>query len=214
MAPSALSGDPPGRQEERRPASAPHPPGTAPIPRGASGSGERLARLRQVAARLPRYTKLARLILALGPQAGVPGSGRARRFVLAGVAYLFAPLDPLPGFIPVLGQLDDLLVVLFALRQALRSLPAPVRKRVLDQAGLDPPTVEHDWYLVRDVTRDLVRATGRGAWRLGRMGARALGRLGLRAGSLAGRGLGRLVRRSGAGWIGPAAGRRPGSRSN
>lgn len=141
-----------------------------------------------MAARLPRYARLARLILALGPQEGVRGGGRARRLVLAGLAYLLVPLDPLPGFIPVLGQLDDALVALFTLRMALRFLPAPVRATVLRQAGLDGPTVEHDWRLVRDTARDVLVVTGRGAWHLGRTGTRAVARLGLRLGArLAGR---------------------------
>ncbi|EKP95137.1 YkvA family protein [Thermaerobacter subterraneus] len=159
--------------------------------------GQRWFRLRQLAARLPQYAQLARLILALNRRNGVPGGGRARRLVLAGLAYLLVPLDPLPGFVPVLGQLDDLLVALFTLRLALRSLPEPVRSSLLRQAGLDSATVEHDWRLVWGLSRDLVAATGRGAWRLGRGGARVVARLGLHAGArLARRLRARLSRRS------------------
>lgn len=207
MAASMFAKDPAARRAGGSPAAAGGRRQTGSTGRGMSA--EQLARLGEVASRLPRYVKLARLILGLGPQAQVPGSGRARRFVLAGLAYLFAPLDPLPGFIPVLGQLDDLLVALFALRQALRSLPAPVQARVLRQAGLDGVTVEHDWRLVRDGTRDVLAATGRGAWHLGRRGTGALVRLGLRLGSLAGRGLGGLLRRAGTRL---PAGQRPGRR--
>lgn len=144
------------------------PPGTA-----------RLNRWRGVVGRLPRYASLARRILALGPRAG----GRARRLVLAGLAYWLVPLDPLPGFIPVLGQLDDLLVALFALRLALRSLPRPLRTRLLREAGLDAGTVESDWRLVRETARDLVVASGRVAWRLGWAAARGTARLGTRTGA-------------------------------
>ena len=64
--------------------------------------------------RMPRYGKLA---IALGRD---PAVSRARRaVVLAGAAYLISPVDLVPGLIPVLGQLDDLLVVLLAMRVAL-----------------------------------------------------------------------------------------------
>jgi uncharacterized membrane protein YkvA (DUF1232 family) len=37
------------------------------------------------------------------------------------IAYLSVPIDLVPGFIPVAGQLDDVLVVALALGYALRS---------------------------------------------------------------------------------------------
>ncbi len=47
---------------------------------------------------------------------------RGRKFVLIGVvAYLAMPLDLVPDVIPVVGQLDDAIVVVIALRWILRS---------------------------------------------------------------------------------------------
>jgi uncharacterized membrane protein YkvA (DUF1232 family) len=47
---------------------------------------------------------------------------RKRRFVLiALVCYLLLPLDLVPDFIPVAGQLDDVIIAALALRYALRS---------------------------------------------------------------------------------------------
>jgi len=47
---------------------------------------------------------------------------RRRKLVLLGlVAYLSVPIDLVPDFIPVVGQLDDVLVAALALRYALRS---------------------------------------------------------------------------------------------
>ena len=47
---------------------------------------------------------------------------RRRKLLLAGlVAYLALPFDLVPDFIPVAGQLDDVLIVAFALRRFLRS---------------------------------------------------------------------------------------------
>jgi uncharacterized membrane protein YkvA (DUF1232 family) len=49
---------------------------------------------------------------------------RARALVLAGlVAYLASPIDLVPDFIPGLGLLDDALLVVLALRWALRACP-------------------------------------------------------------------------------------------
>ena len=53
-----------------------------------------------------------------------PRIPRRRKAVLAPlVAYLAMPLDLVPDFIPVLGQLDDALVVALALRFMLRGAP-------------------------------------------------------------------------------------------
>jgi uncharacterized membrane protein YkvA (DUF1232 family) len=47
---------------------------------------------------------------------------RRRKLLLAGlVGYLALPFDLVPDFIPVAGQLDDVLVVAFVLRRFLRS---------------------------------------------------------------------------------------------
>ena len=47
---------------------------------------------------------------------------RRRKLLLAGLAgYLALPFDLVPDFIPVAGQLDDVLVVAFVLRRFLRS---------------------------------------------------------------------------------------------
>ena len=51
----------------------------------------------------------------------------AARLVAAGVvAYAFSPIDLIPDFIPVLGYLDDLILVPLGILLALRLIPAPV----------------------------------------------------------------------------------------
>jgi uncharacterized membrane protein YkvA (DUF1232 family) len=110
--------------------------------------------------RTPAYGRLA---WRLGRD---PLLSRARRAAVVGAAaYLVSPVDAVPGFIPVLGQLDDILVVLAALRLALDGLDPERRRAHLAAVGL----------IETDIATD-VRALGiTGAW-VGRSSVRAGGR--------------------------------------
>ena len=50
----------------------------------------------------------------------------ARLWAACVVAYAFSPIDLIPDFIPVLGYLDDLLIVPLGIALALRMIPAEV----------------------------------------------------------------------------------------
>jgi uncharacterized membrane protein YkvA (DUF1232 family) len=50
----------------------------------------------------------------------------ARLFAACVVAYAFSPIDLIPDFIPVLGYLDDLILVPLGVLLALKMIPAPV----------------------------------------------------------------------------------------
>jgi len=52
------------------------------------------------------------------------------------VAYALSPIDLVPDFIPVLGYLDDVLLLPGLIWLVVRLLPAPVRKDCRDQADL------------------------------------------------------------------------------
>jgi uncharacterized membrane protein YkvA (DUF1232 family) len=89
--------------------------------------------------RLPRYGRLA---LAL---AGDSRLSRVRRAaVLAAAGYVISPIDVIPGIIPVLGQLDDLLIALAAIRLALDGLKPEWRAEKLAAAGLTQLDLEAD----------------------------------------------------------------------
>jgi len=49
-------------------------------------------------------------------------------------AYAFSPIDLIPDFIPILGLLDDLLIVPAGLWLALSLVPKPVRERLRSEA--------------------------------------------------------------------------------
>ncbi len=81
--------------------------------------------------RLPLRAKLAfgRALLADG---GTPRGARLLLLVLVG--YLLMPFDLVPDFIPVLGQLDDLLIAGAAVACLLVMIPGPVLDAALARA--------------------------------------------------------------------------------
>ncbi|HET6351576.1 MAG TPA: YkvA family protein [Coriobacteriia bacterium] len=64
----------------------------------------------------------------------------------AAVAYALSPIDLIPDFIPVLGYLDDVLIVPLGLWLALRMIPAEVLQDARDQAraAATPAGDEHE----------------------------------------------------------------------
>jgi uncharacterized membrane protein YkvA (DUF1232 family) len=151
-----------------------------------AGSGDDrhpVARLGGTLARMPRYVRLARALLR------DPNLSRARKAAIAaGVAYLLSPVDLIPGFIPVAGQLDDLAVALYGLRTGLRGLPPGAAARHLAAVGLSPTALDGDLENVRIGT----------GWTVGVVAGATKGVLGLStraAGAAAGLVGGALARR-------------------
>ncbi|MCA9859146.1 MAG: DUF1232 domain-containing protein [Thermomicrobiales bacterium] len=115
-----------------------------------------MERFKISARRLPRYGRLAANMVR---DDRVPLD--ARSAVVVGGAYVISPIDLIPGFIPVLGQLDDLLVALLGLRFALAQTPEDVRLEHLDRAGLRPEDFGDDLRTVRDTSIYLLKAGAR-----------------------------------------------------
>jgi len=59
----------------------------------------------------------------------------AKAFALLVVAYAFSPIDLIPDFIPVLGYLDDLVLLPLGIWLALRLVPPPVLAQARTQAA-------------------------------------------------------------------------------
>ena len=141
-------------------------------------TGHPLASLAGTIGRVPGYVRLARALIS------DPSLSKPRKAALAaGLAYLVSPIDLVPGFVPVAGQLDDLVVVLFAIRTALRGLPAADAQRHVLAAGLPLSALATDIGNVQAATRWTVETVVRAGRRtlswsygLARTGGRAAGR--------------------------------------
>lgn len=83
-----------------------------------------------------RLEALKRETFALWLAARHPGTPwYAKAFVAMVVAYAASPIDLIPDFIPVLGFLDDLVLVPAGIWIAMRMIPAAVLKECRSRAG-------------------------------------------------------------------------------
>ncbi len=131
------------------PAVRPQPAGESPPgPSGASALDPMWVLIR----RLPKY---ARLSAAMARDPRVPAKSKA--MLAAGGAYLVSPIDLVPGFIPVAGQLDDLYVVLAGLRQTMRLTPPEIVEEHFARVGLPTTIVDEDLAAIRSFVRRGVR---------------------------------------------------------
>jgi uncharacterized membrane protein YkvA (DUF1232 family) len=116
--------------------------------------------------RMPRYLKLA---WRLGRD---PLLSRARRAaVIAAAGYLVSPIDAVPDVIPVIGRLDDIAVVLAALRFAMAGLDPVRRREHLDAVGLEDGDIAEDLRTVGATTAWTLRVGARTTARVTRLSA-------------------------------------------
>ena len=74
-------------------------------------------------------------LLALWKLFRHPETPRAARWVaIAVIAYAVSPIDLIPDFIPVLGQLDDLILIPLGIALAVRLTPKPLWHALLQEA--------------------------------------------------------------------------------
>ena len=118
--------------------------------------------------RVPAYGLLA---WRLGRDPAVtPGR---RGALIAAAAYLVSPIDAVPGIIPLLGQLDDLIVVVVAIRFALAGMSPQQPHRHLQGVGLSEAILAADERALLDMGRWAVGAAADVATRVSRAGLRA-----------------------------------------
>ena len=89
--------------------------------------------------RLPTYI---RLVWALLRDGRVPA---AQKLILVGIGgYIVLPIDLIPDFVPVLGQLDDIAVVLLGLDLFIRSAPPAIVDEHLTRITQDRDQLSRD----------------------------------------------------------------------
>ncbi|MCJ8007956.1 YkvA family protein [Lederbergia wuyishanensis] len=72
----------------------------------------------------------------------------AKAFAICVVAYAFSPIDLIPDFIPVLGYLDDLILVPLGISLALKLIPPQVIKEKRQIAGeLKKVSKRKNWFI-------------------------------------------------------------------
>ncbi|MBA2759731.1 MAG: DUF1232 domain-containing protein [Chloroflexia bacterium] len=125
-------------------------------PTGSRAKADALAQERREALRafwtiVKRMPAYGRLVAAMAKDPGVPH--RARAMLVVGGAYMVSPIDLVPGVIPVAGQLDDLYVLLMAIRQAVRMSPTDVADRHLARLDLERETLDDDLATIRRLVR-------------------------------------------------------------
>jgi uncharacterized membrane protein YkvA (DUF1232 family) len=107
-----------------------------------------------LASRAPVY---ARLMLALVADERTPA---ARKALLAGAAgYLLLGRDIVPDQVPLLGGLDDLVVVVLAVDLFMDGVPDELLAEKLRDLGIDRPAFDDDMARIRRLTPGPVRKT-------------------------------------------------------
>lgn len=99
--------------------------------------------------KMPAY---ARLVWALARDPRVP---TRQKLVLGAIAgYLVFPLDLIPDFIPVIGQLDDLGVLIFGLDFFIRNAPPDVVEEHMGRIARNDDELKHDLERAHGVLSD------------------------------------------------------------
>ncbi len=106
-----------------------------------------------LAGKAPLY---ARLLWSLASDPRVPASRKA----LLGIAgaYIVSPIDLVPDWVPVLGAVDDVAVMVLAIDIFLEGLPEMLVTEKLVELGIPPSELEADLERVRRVVPRPMRA--------------------------------------------------------
>ena len=127
-----------------------------------SGRGPGLRRLIAASAFLPiasRAPLYARLLASLLVDARTPVSRKAMLGI--GLGYIVLGRDIVPDRIPILGQLDDLVVVALATELFLDGLDESLLNEKLDEAGIPRTAYDEDVARVRRLVPGPLRRTAR-----------------------------------------------------
>ncbi|HOV46671.1 MAG: DUF1232 domain-containing protein [Spirochaetes bacterium] len=66
--------------------------------------------------------------------------------ILLTLGYALSPIDLIPDFIPVLGYLDDLLILPALITLSIRLIPASIMKNARARAKTEPINLHKNWF--------------------------------------------------------------------
>lgn len=140
-----------------------------------SGSGRAVSRVMTMSAFLPvasRAPTYGRLLWELLLDARTPVS---RKALLGGaLGYLILPSDLIPDRIPLIGGLDDLVVVILAIELFLDGIPSEVLVEKLDELGIERAAFDRDVAQIRRLMPGPIRRAIRRIPQAFDLGAEAL----------------------------------------
>ena len=123
--------------------------------------------------RFPAYAGLAKDLITKARL-----TSKQKVIMGAGLGYLASPIDLIPGFIPALGQLDDLLVILVCLRQVIEEHDEDKVEEMLSARNLARTQIDYDIELVKETMKAIVKKTASVAWNgMSRIGKAAIGKI-------------------------------------
>jgi uncharacterized membrane protein YkvA (DUF1232 family) len=105
----------------------------------------RYVRMARLVIKLPTY---ARLVWGLSRDPRVPLG--LKGLLVAALAYVVTPIDLIPDAIPILGQADDLTILLLVLDLFIQNAPAEVRREHLARARSGDADLDRDLARVRE----------------------------------------------------------------
>lgn len=125
--------------------------------------------LMPIVKRMPSYLKLT---MALYKE---PELSRGRKLALAaGLLYTVSPIDLIPGFIPVAGQLDDIIIGLGTLKRTMYSLSPDLVAYYEERFQVTIRDIEQDLQSAKKVSLALIGKTlkysAKGLLRVGKAG--------------------------------------------
>ncbi len=70
-----------------------------------------------------------------------------KALILLTLAYALSPIDLIPDFIPVLGYLDDIVIIPALISLSLRKMPKEILEDAREKANKEPLTLRKNWFM-------------------------------------------------------------------
>lgn len=129
--------------------------------------------IKDILKRMPSYVKL---MYRLFKDQAVPDD--ARRNLILALGYNISPIDLIPDFIPVVGQIDNIYITIVLLKRAILSCPRDIALKHLSGAGVSMDEIDQDIATARELMKEAGRAVLKATGKVLQFSAKGLYRLG------------------------------------